>query len=137
MGLAANKAVVQRFYEQVINRRQLDAIATWLAPDFRHNGEPGGADGQRQAITALLAAFPDLRVVVEAVVAEGASVAVRCTWPGTQQGPFRGIAATGRRVSFLAIGILRLREGRIAEAWLSEDDLGLLRQLGARSLPPP
>lgn len=132
MDLAANKALVRQFYEQAINARDLDAVDALLTPDFVHNGERRGSEGQRQAVATLLAAFPDLRVSVDDLVAEGDAVAARCTWQGTQNGPFMGRPANGTRVTFQAIGILRVEAGRIAEAWLQEDDLGLMRQFGAR-----
>lgn len=55
------KIIIRDFYEQVINRRDLNAIDQLLADDFRHNGEARGRSGQRQAVEAFLTAFPDLR----------------------------------------------------------------------------
>jgi predicted ester cyclase len=129
MTIEDNKAVVTRFYSQVINHRDLSAIDQLLAPDFLHNDEPRGASGQRQAIETLFAAMPDISVTTEAVIAEGDIVAVRQTWTGIQTGVFMGVSPSGRRLCFTSTAMLRVENGRIAAAWVNEDDLGLMRQL--------
>jgi predicted ester cyclase len=63
-------------------------------------------------------------------VAEGDLVATRFTAAGMQTGPFQGIPPTGRRVTYSGIDINRIADGRIVEAWVSYDALGLLEQLG-------
>jgi predicted ester cyclase len=125
-----NKALVIRFYEEVINHHRLDLIAELLAPAFAHNGETRGASGQRQAVEALIAAMPDIRVETLAIIGEGDLVVVRQVWMGTQSGPLMGSGPSGRRLGFTSMAMLRIADGRIAEAWVNEDDLGLMRQLG-------
>jgi predicted ester cyclase len=61
----------------------------------------------------------------------GDSVVVRRTMRGTHRGAFMGVAPTGRDMSFIGIWLARLREGKLAEQWVSFDALGLLRQIGA------
>jgi predicted ester cyclase len=130
MAIAENTTLVRRFYEEVINSRALDAIDGMVATTFVHNGEARGPSGQRQAIQEILAAFPDVRVAIDDVVAEGDRVVARQTWRGTHQGTFMGIAPTGRSATWTGTATLRLADGQIAQAWVNEDDLGLLRQLG-------
>jgi predicted ester cyclase len=77
-----------------------------------------------------LSAFPDIQVTVDDQVAEGERVSTRRTWHGTHQGPYRGIAATGKRVTWTQISIVRLVGGRIVEDWAVADELSLLQQLG-------
>jgi steroid delta-isomerase-like uncharacterized protein len=79
----------------------------------------------------LRSAFPDCRMTVEDVVAEGDQVAYRWTFSGTHRGELRGIAATGKRVSISGINVDRIAHGKIAEHWSQADVLGLLQQLGA------
>jgi predicted ester cyclase len=126
-----NKGVVLQFYEQVINRRDPAAIDGLLAEGFVHNGEPRGVDGQRAAIEALFAAMPDMHVETDAIIAEGDLVAVHQTWTGTQTGVFQGVQPTGKRISFTSTAMLRVSGGKIAHAWVNEDDLGLMQQLHA------
>ena len=83
----------------------------------------------------FLAAFPDLHVTIEDVVAEGDRVVVRTTYTGTHQADLQGIPATGKTVSESAITIFRLANGKIAEGWLVADNLGLMQQLGV--IPAP
>jgi steroid delta-isomerase-like uncharacterized protein len=135
MAIEANKALVRRFYDEVINARNLDAIGTLLTPDFVHNGEARGQAGQRAAIETLFTAFPDMRAMIDGMVAEGDEVAARMTWRGTHQGPFMGIAPTGREISFASVVIMRIAGGRLAQAWITEDDLGILRQIGGYPCP--
>lgn len=99
----------------------------------------GMPDMDRQQFTALgaafYAAFPDLRHHVIEQVAEGDTVVNRIRTAGTHQGTFQGIPATGRTGSIDVIAIHRYQDGRIVEAHLLFDGLGLLQQLGA--LPDP
>lgn len=114
-------------------------------PDFIDRDSGGRAPdnaGFRAGIAALLAAFPDLvatacDVVVEAAAEVGGTcagasgaVAVRWTAVGTHRGAYLGAEATGRRVTFKGIEVIRVCEGRIVERWGEWDGLELLGQLG-------
>lgn len=81
--------------------------------------------------------FPDMRHDVEEVLPSGNYVTVRLMLFATHKGAYEGIAATGRPVTVGGIHILRVANGRIAEWWAAEDDLGLLRQIGMVIKPPP
>ncbi len=76
------------------------------------------------------AAFPDGQMTIEDLVAEGDRVVARTTFNGTHQGEMQGIPATGKAVSVSGITIFRLDNGKIAEGWLVNDNLGLMQQLG-------
>ena len=86
------------------------------------------AAGLHQLLTA---AFPDLRVRIEDLIAEDDKVAARLLFSGTHQGPFRDFAPTGRTVSFGAIRIYQLADGKVAGSWAYQDSLGLVQQLRA------
>jgi predicted ester cyclase len=87
-------------------------------------------------LRAYYAAFPDMRHDMLEILPSGNSVTVRLTVHATHEGTYEGIPATGRKVAVGAIHILRISSGRIAEWWAAEDDLGLLRQIGAVIGPP-
>lgn len=89
-----------------------------------------------EMIGGYYTAFPDMRHEVHDVLPSGSCVTARMTVHATHQGTYEGIAATGREVAVGAIHILRMADGRIVEWWAAEDDLGLLRQLGAVVGPP-
>ena len=122
------KIIVREFYEEVINRRNLDAIDRLLTDDFRHNGELRGRTGQRQAVEDFLTGFPDLHHEILIILAEGDLVSAHQRWTGTFDGTFMGHAPNGRLVSFTSTAILRVRRGQIAQAW-DVTDIGLAAQL--------
>jgi steroid delta-isomerase-like uncharacterized protein len=126
-----NKKLVQRFYAEAINARDLDSVGRLLSEDFTHDGEPRGQDGQRQAVAAFLDGFSDLRNEILLILAEGDLVAAHQRWTGTHDGEFLGLAPTGKSVKFTSTAILRIADGRITAAWDEVDLLGLMRQLKA------
>ncbi len=120
-GADGRKAVARRWYEDVINERNLDAVAEIYTPDYVHHG-PGGAemrgpDAVRALAAAILAASDDRHAVVVQQVAEGDLVATRFISRGHHTGVFRGIAATGRVWTTEGIHISRIEGGRVAEDW--------------------
>ena len=86
-------------------------------------------------LRGYLDVFPDMRHDILQVLPSGEYVTLRLTTHATHRGTYEGIAPTGRKVSVDAIHILRFADGRIVEWWAAEDDLGLLRQLGAVMAP--
>jgi predicted ester cyclase len=125
-----HKAIVRRFFEEAWNQRKLDVIDEVFAPTVVFNGQPVALETIKQSLAGRRAAFPDIQVTVEDQAAEGDKVSTRRTWRGTHQGPYRGIAPTGKRVTWTQISIVRLSEGKIVEDWAVSDELGLLQQLG-------
>ena len=131
MDAAANKQLVRRFYAEVVNARDLDAVDRLLSEDFTHDDERRGRDGQRAAVAAFLDGFSDLHNEILLLLAEDDLVAARQRWSGTHDGAFLGIEPTGRRVAFTSTAVLRIEGGLIAAAWDEVDLLGLMRQLRA------
>jgi predicted ester cyclase len=79
----------------------------------------------------LRAAFPDLQLTVENIIAEGDFVAISLTARGTHQGTFQGIPPTGKSVTVSAFEVVRIENGKLAEHWGGPDTLNLLQQIGA------
>jgi steroid delta-isomerase-like uncharacterized protein len=127
------KDIVRQFTERVVNGGDLDAARELMAEDFLdHNRLPDeepGLAGVTAAFAEIRAAFPDLRLTVEDVVAEGDRVAARVTWRGTHRGPFLGVPPTGRRFEVTSISINRIADDRIVERWGVLDLDELARQL--------
>jgi steroid delta-isomerase-like uncharacterized protein len=90
-----------------------------------------GAAGAIESARGYRDAFPDLRMTVDQVVADGDDVAIRWTARGTHKGDLFGIAPTGKEATVTGITIDRWAGGKIAESWTNWDTLGLLQQLGA------
>lgn len=133
----SNKATFDRLHDAV-NSGDAEIIAKTIdeivEPDLLfHAPVPSGVTGTealKQVWVTLLRAFPDLHVAIEDVVAEGDKVVFRNTVTGTHLGEYRGVAPTGRSVTYGEIFILRFTGGRIAEIWGVVDVFAQLRQLG-------
>ena len=86
-----NKKLVLDHYESFVVKQDAEAVRRQLAPDFRDHemapGAPAGPEGALQFRAMLHSAFPDLRITIEDIVAEGDRVAVRARWTGTHRGP--------------------------------------------------
>lgn len=130
MGLEENKKVVQEFYHTIINEKKIDFIGQYLTDDFVHNGEQRGIKGQKEAVLQLLTAFPDLENSIEISLSEGDLVAVHSNWKGTHEGEFMGVPATKTPVNWQSTAILKIRGGKICEAWDVNDFLSLFQKIG-------
>jgi steroid delta-isomerase-like uncharacterized protein len=143
MSTEDNKVAVRRFYEEVINKKNVAALELFISPNCIDHalsaGMPDGIEGIKQFISRYLTAFPDLHFKVEVMIAEKDKVVARLTTQGTQIGPFLGIPPTGKHTSICCIDVNRMTGGKSVEHWLEMDTLGLLQQLGAipESSPQP
>jgi steroid delta-isomerase-like uncharacterized protein len=135
----ANKALMRQVLEDELSRGDTSVAARIFHPDFfDHTNPPGmqhGLAGHNAIVALFRTAFPDQWWQIEDLIAEGDRVVARTTFTGTHQGDFFGIAPTGRSVSIAGVHILRIADGKIMEHWGTNDDLGLMRQLGV--IPAP
>ena len=128
MSLENNKALVRREQEELWNHTgNLDAAEELFVPEQ--------AEAARQEAADFRRGFPDVVSIIEDLIAEGNKVAVRWRARATHQGEYVGIPPTGKEVEFTGISVYRIEGDRIAESWTEEDDLGLMRQIGA--VPDP
>jgi steroid delta-isomerase-like uncharacterized protein len=133
-----NKELVRRWFEEVWNRGRAEAIDEMLAEDgvarglADASGQPlRGPAGFKPFFRQFREAFPEIEVTVEDTVAEGDKVAARCSVRGAHRGDTLGFAATDRAVEFDGICIVRVRDGKIVEAWNNFDFMSMFRQLDA------
>jgi len=133
-----NKAILRQAYD-AINRNDLDALDEMVASDITdHDQTPGqgpGLEGVKDYFSSLHAAFPDVHMDVEEMIAEGDKIVARVSVSGTHQGEFMGIAPTGNRMTIAGIDILRITDGKVVEHWGKFDDLGMMQQLGVMEQP--
>lgn len=127
----ANKALIRAHYDSTANAYKPSVIDRQVAADFVDHASPDlrGPEGVKAQARALRAAFPDLSMTIEDLVAEGDMVAVRGTWRGTHQGNFRGLPPIGRRIELCCVGFWRVAGGQIRESWTLIDFPTLMRQL--------
>jgi len=135
-----NKAIARRVIDEIWNQGKLEVVDEVIATDYiRHDPTNSirGADGYKQLVAVLRSAFPDIRLTIEDITAEGDKVAFRLTSTGTHKGEFMGIPPTGKHATVTDISIYRFADGKLVEDWASADFLGLLQQLGAIPSPKP
>jgi len=141
MSLQHNKSITRQFFEEAYNRGNLALLDQLLAPNYVDQkappGTPSGPQGIAGIITMFRQAFPDLHFTIEDQIAEGDEVATRYTFRGTQQGALMGIPASGKSVAISGISIYRITDGKMDQAWVEYDMLGLLQQIGAVPAPSP
>ncbi len=134
MSAEENKAIVRRFWG-VWEEGNIDLVDELLAPDYINHtpaspDQPTGPEGVKGVVAMFRSAIPDLRVIVEDMIAEGDKVAVRYTLEGTHEGELFGVPPTGRRLSIKSISVERVSDGKIREHWRVTDSLDMMQQLG-------
>ncbi|HXG39482.1 MAG TPA: ester cyclase [Candidatus Limnocylindrales bacterium] len=143
MSASETKETVRAYLERVVSRGEPAAFDELCDPEMTfespYTPEPvRGLDGFREMILGLRAAFPDLRIDERDLVAEGDLVAARWVASGTHSGTsFAGVPASGRRFEITGMSFYRVRDGRIVEGWVNDDNLGMLAQLGVVPAPSP
>ncbi len=120
--LDESKDLVRRYYEQVINGRDLDAVEEFFADERI-------VEGVRRGCFAYFQAFPDLHVSVDELIAEGDRVFVRSTMTGTHDGEYKGLPPTGRNIASESAEVFRIADGRFVGYWCLANVAGLMRQL--------
>jgi steroid delta-isomerase-like uncharacterized protein len=139
MSAEENKAIVSRFWG-VWEEGNIDLVDELLAPDYINHtpaspDQPTGPEGVKGVVAIFRSAIPDLRVIVEDMIAEGDKVVVRYTLEGTHEGELFGVPPTGQRLSIKSIAVERVSDGKIREHWRVTDSLDMMQQLGV--IPAP
>ena len=107
-----------------------DLVASYAIENDPAPGQAKGPQGYIDFFTKLRAAFPDLKLEVEQLVADDDNIAFAYTMTGTHKGDFNGIPATGKSVKARGLQISRFEDGKMVERWGSSDELGILKQIG-------
>ena len=135
MSTEENKALVRRYYEQVVNTGAIEAIPDYLSPEYVEVHEnkryPIGLEGAREHVLGVRRTYPDLHLSVEQQIAEGEWVATRVTMRGTHRGEWQGMKPTGKAVEVTAVNLDRVVDGRIVEHGGAADLLGPFLRIGA------
>lgn len=133
--------LIHRWFDQVWNARNADAIDEMFAENGVANGLKDsegrtiiGPKGYKPFHAAFLSAFPDMKVIIEDTVTEGDKVAVRCRVNATHCGEGIGVTPCNTPVEFTFMSIVRIENGKIAEAWNNIDFMDMYQQLGALTL---
>ncbi len=130
-----NKAVIRRFFE-AWNSRQADAFDELISPNVvRHcEATPGlearSIDDIKEFLRLDTAVFPDSVQTIQLLLAEDDLVAAWTTYEGTQKGPMGPFPASNRKAQFDFGAVFRMEGGKIAEWWVTWDNMTVLRALG-------
>ena len=128
-----NKEHARRFYEEIMNRGNADLVDEILSDDFIEHeeipGVPPNREGVKQWVNSFRTAFPDLKMEIEDMIAEGDTVVARGRMMGTHEGEFFGNKGTGRKLDLPFVDIVRFRDGKCTEHWGYSDTLKMVEQL--------
>jgi predicted ester cyclase len=139
MSIASHKATVRRYFEEAVDKRNLDVLVEIVTTDcVIHRPEASepirGLEAFKQALENILEVYSDFTTTIHDLIAEEDRVACRLSHRAVNRGEWTSRigrhAVTGRTVSWPAIAIFRIRDGKIAEEWVNRDELGMLIDLG-------
>ena|SRR6266404_9786703 len=132
------KTLAHEWFDEVWNKRKMEAIDRLLVQDIIAHGlvdekgnEIRGPSEFKKFFVQFTSAFPDIHVEVADTISEGDKIAARCIVTGTHRGDTLGVPGSNKPVRFTGVAILRIKDGKIAEAWNSFDFQGLSKQIGA------
>ena len=131
MNLEQNKATVRSYMDEIMNKGNMAALDSYLSDEVTFNNAKGFKQRFPAIRQAILSAFPDHILTIEDQVAEADKVVTRVTFHGTHQGPFNGIAETGKQVQWSGIAMDRIADGKVIEMWHVQNTTGLLQQIAA------
>jgi steroid delta-isomerase-like uncharacterized protein len=142
MSTEENKAIVQRFFDEVCNARKLDVADELFAADHIYQDPsfprvPPGSEGMKQTIAVYHTGFPDAFWHINDMFVADDKVVTRWTGTGTHTAELLGnppIPPTGKKVSVAGVWIHRVAGGKIVESWNVWDTFGMLQQMGV--IPP-
>ena len=127
----ANKAVIQRFYDEVVNQKHMDFMDEAFDPQMvTHDLGPTPDVGM------LFAGLPDLHVTVDHWIIDGDMVTSIVTFSGTHQAEMMGVAPTNKPVTWTHIDVHRVKNGKIVEVWHNIPMGDILQQIGYQPVPP-
>jgi predicted ester cyclase len=140
MLIEQSKTIVRRVNEEAFSADgDLSVIDEFVAPDLvDHTAPPHlqhGSESLKQLALIWRQAFPDLKVTVHELVAEGDLVVIAWSGGGTHLGELMGIPPTGKQGYMTGITFNRMQDGRIVERWGNNDQAGLFVQLGLMPAP--
>jgi steroid delta-isomerase-like uncharacterized protein len=127
-----NKAIAKRAFEEILSRGRFELAEQLYAKDFINHGLHSNAslEEDQKALKGWHAAFADVVVVPEKLIAEDDLVTIYWIARGTNTGTGNGLPATGKKVELPGITIWRIVDGKIKEEWSAFDQLSMMKQLG-------
>jgi steroid delta-isomerase-like uncharacterized protein len=130
-----SKSLAVSFFNDILNRGQLDTIGEIISPDFvmhlpLYSRPLRGPEALKNFVKSFHSAFPDTHYSIQLNMSDSDMAAIRWIFTGTHQDEFLSIPASGKSVHLQGVSIFQINEGQISEIWVNENDLGLLEQIG-------
>ncbi len=127
-----NKATAKRAFEEILSRGRYELTEQLYARDFINHGIHANSslEEDQAALKGWYAAFPDVVIVPEKLIAEEDLVTIYWIARGTNTGTGNGLPATGKKAELAGITIWRIVDGKIKEEWSAFDQLSMMQQLG-------
>ncbi len=132
MDSESNKVIVRKYVE-LWSTGNLTLADEVLAADFVDHTHPNQAPGPasvKQEVTTFREGFPDVRITIEQIIAEGDSVAFRFVLRGTHLGTFAGFPPTGKENVLTGADFIRISNGKMVEMWSIQETLSWAQGLG-------
>ena len=130
----ANELFMQRWFEEVWNNKNEAAVDEMFAEDGVGYGlgdeNVVGPENFKVFHRAFVSAYPDLKVTVEDTLVDGDKIAVRCKVTGSHAGEGIGVSPTNQPVEFTGMVIVRVKDGKIVEAWNEFNFMEMYKQVG-------
>lgn len=123
MSESANRALIQRWFEEVWNQSKESAIDELFHPQGKVHGFPDpssiliGPEGFKTVHRQFQNIFGNIHIEVDDIVAEDDRVALRWTTTATHSGDGLGFPATGKNAILAGSSFTICRNGQIVEAW--------------------
>src|SRR5262245_5584621 len=139
MSTESNKAIVRRYFEEVLDKRKLVILDEVVTTDcIIHRPEASepirGLGAFRRTLERILQVYNEFKTTIHDLIAEEDRVACRLSHRAVNRSEWTSRLGThpvaGKTVSWPAIAIFRIRDGKIAEEWVNRDELGMLIELG-------
>jgi steroid delta-isomerase-like uncharacterized protein len=118
-----------RRYNAVCNAHDFDRLGDFVAEDIRVNGEAQTLAAYAAGLGQVARAFPDYRWDLSHLLVDGDWIAAHFADTGTHRDTAFGVPATGRTIRTQEFAFYRIEAGKIAEVWVTADDLDILTQL--------
>jgi steroid delta-isomerase-like uncharacterized protein len=127
-----NKATAKRAFEEILSGGRYELAEQLYARDFINHGirSNRSLEEDQAALKGWHAAFPDVVIVPEKLIAEDDLVTIYWIARGTNTGTGNGLPATGKKAELAGITIWRIVDGKIKEEWSAFDQLSMMQQLG-------
>ena len=127
-----NKVTAKRAFEEILSHGRFELAEQLYARDFVNHGLHSNAslEEDQTALKGWHAAFPDVVIVPEKLIAEDDLVTIYWIARGTNTGTGNGLPATGKKAELAGITIWRIVDGKIKEEWSAFDQLSMMQQLG-------